>query len=148
RGAADAGDDGDRDRDDQGAGAADDQQGQGKFNVLRDQSGQQRSDHHTRGVVPGELLQEGLRPGFVVLRVLHPVDDLREGGVRTDADGLDPEQAGTQPGSGEDLGALRFLRGDGLAGDGGLIDAAVTGDHAAVNGDLLTVPDQHDVAGL
>src|SRR5699024_9033567 len=46
-GAADTGDDRDRDRDDQGTRAGDDQQGQGQFHIEGDQANGEGGDHHT-----------------------------------------------------------------------------------------------------
>ena len=53
----------------------------------------QRRDHHGGGVPGREPFHEGLGAGLVVLGVLHPVDDPGEGGVGTDADGLDTQDS-------------------------------------------------------
>src|SRR5699024_4892720 len=146
-GAADTGDDRDRDRDDQGTRAGDDQQGQGQFNVQGDQADGQGGDHDAGGVVLREFLQERLGFCLVILGVFDAVDDLGQGGIRADADRLNAQHTGAQPGAGEDLGVRGLLGRDGFSGDGGLIDPTVSGEHASIDGDLLAVFHEHDVTG-
>src|SRR5699024_124809 len=137
----------DRDRDDQRPGAGDDQQGQGQFHIERDQANGEGGDHHTGGVVLREFLQERLGLGLIVLGVFHTVDDLGQGGIRADANRLNAQHTGAQPSTGEDLRVLGLLSGYGFPGDGGLVDPAVTGEHASIDGDLLAVFHEHDVTG-
>src|SRR5699024_11057906 len=146
-GASDTGDNRDRDGDDQRPRAGDDQQGQGQFHIEGDQANGEGGDHHTGGVVLREFLQERLGFCLVILGVFDAVDDLGQGGIRYDADSLNAQYTGAQPSSGEDLRVLGLLSGYGFPGDGGLIDPAVTGEHASIDGDLLAVFHEHDVTG-
>jgi len=80
------------------------------------------------------------------LGFLDCLDDLLERRVRTDLRRLNDEDTVLVNGGPDDLVALTFLDGDGLAGDHRLVNSALPVDDDAVGRDLFAGTDLHAVA--
>ena len=107
-GPADPAEEAQGDGDDQGAGAGNDQEGQGPVDPVPKggglaQQGQHQGRHHSQGqcavadrggVYPGEPGDKVLGPGLFHAGIFHQVQNLGDGGLPELPAGLDPEQAG------------------------------------------------------
>ena len=146
-------DDRHRRRNDQCAGARDDQQHQGLVDGLQPRPAEQpgprdrnqhREDEHGWRVDRGEAVDEALRRRPVPLGLLDRVNDPRQRGIRRQRRHLDLEQPVLVDRSGEDRVARFLVDRDALAGHGRLVDARVSGDDDAVERDAFARPDAHD----
>jgi len=146
--APDAGHDRHRDRDDEGARAADHEQRQREVAVAGDQADDEREQHDAGGIPAREAVHEllGLRLG--VLRLLDAVDDAGHGGVGAHPGGLHLEEAGGGDRAGEHPVAGGLLGRDRLTGDGRLVDRRGAAEDEAVDGHLGPVLHEHRLTGL
>ena len=134
RGAADAGEEGQRDRDHQRTGAADDKEGERPVHPgapvrrdAEDKLAHQRRQHrqrqrriaHRRGIHPGKPGDKGLGAALAGGGVLHQVEDLGDGGFTELPGGADVQQAGQVDAAGDDLVPFAHLPGHALPGEGG-----------------------------
>ena len=161
-GTADTGKEAQGDGDDQGAGAGDDQEGQGPVDPVPhiwahaqdqpDNGGQHRQSQgavaHPGGIDPGELGDKVLGLGFPGGGVLHQVQDLGHGGLTEVLGGADLQHAGQVDAAADDLGSGGDLPGHALAGQGAGVQAGGALHHQAVDGHLLTGLDHNDAAHL
>ena len=151
RRAADAAEKAQGNADDQGAGAADDQEGQGSCDPVTPQGciahskPHHRRQHrqsqgtvaHRRGIDPGKLGDKVLRLGLFHAGIFHQVQDLGHGGVAEFLSGPDMQQAAEVHAAGEHLVPGLHLPGQALAGKGTGIHRRLPLGHHAVNGDAL-----------
>ena len=148
RGAADPGDYRDRDGDDQGAGAADHEQGQRQEHVTGHQADHD-GEHQDTGGVPGrEPVHEDLGRRRGLLGLLDPVHDLGQGGGRAHLGGQHLEKAAGRDRAGEDAVSGTLVHREGLARDGGLVERSGAGSNGAVDGHPRAVLDQNGLPGL
>ena len=82
------------------------------------------------------------------LRLLDHLDHAAKGGVRPHAHGAHPQAAKLGDRCGINLCPRPRIYGDGLAGDGRLVDGGMAGDHLAVDGDQFARADDDYVADL
>ena len=160
-GPADAGKEAERDADDQSAGTAGHQEGEGPVDPdapaggqaqkerpgQRDQDGQgQGGETHSGGIHPGEPGDEVLRPRLAGGGVLHQVQDLGHRGLAEFPGGTDFQQPGHVDAAADDLVPLPDLPGQGLAGEGGGIQGGGALHHSAVDRNLLAGLDHNNGA--
>ena len=141
-----------RNADDQGAGAADDQEGQGPVNPVPPCGGQPQAQHphqgrqngqgqgavtHRRGVDPGKLGNEILRPGLPGAGVLHQVQNLGDRGLPKLLGGPNGQQACQVDAAADDLIPLPDVPGQALSGEGTGVQGGDSLHHHAVKGNLL-----------
>ena len=144
--AADTAEEGQRDRDDQCAGAADDQEGQRTHDPVKPVAQQQRrhnrqhqcADADSGGVVAGELRDEVFNRRFLQAGIFHQVKDFCNGGLPINLRGPDAQHTVGVHTAADDLipgahGARAALAGQSCGIQGGL-----TGQDHAVQRDLLT----------
>ena len=159
-GAADAGEEAEGDADDQGAGTADHQEGQGTVDPVRPlglhpqhqtAQGEQDAQHrcrgaHRRGIHPGEPGDKGLGAGFAGASVLHQIQDLGHGGFPELLGGADLQHAAHVDAAADDLVTLLHVTGQALAGEGAGVQAGAAADHHAVQRHLLAGLHHDDAA--
>ena len=137
----------------QGAGAADHQHrnapGQGKAQAPAQQQphrrGHQGDGDHRRDEHAGDLVRHLGDGGLGGGSVADHADDLAEGGVLPYPQGLTADVARLVHGGGGDPVPCRFIHGDALAGEGGLIHAALALQNDPVHRDALPGPDSKNV---
>ncbi len=112
----------------------------------RNHHDQRRDGHDGRGVVAAELFDEASRGRLGGLRLLHQLDDARNGVVRCRLLDLYFEHAIDVDGAGEHVGTDSLLTRYGLAGDRRLVQAAFTAEDLAVRRHPVTRAHQHAVA--
>ena len=151
---ADAAEEAQRDGDDQSAGAADDQEGQGAVDPVTEAGGlahQQQNDGGNKGqrqcavadgggVDPGKAGDEVLGAGLLHAGIFHEVEDLGNGGFAELLGGPDLQQAGHVHTAADDLIAGTNIPGQALAGQGGSVQGRSSLHDDAING--------HPLAGL
>ena len=144
--AADTAEEGQRDRDDQCAGAADDQEGQRAHDPVKPVAQQQRrhnrqhqcAEADSGGVVAGELRDKVFNRRFLQAGIFHQVKDFCNGGLPINLRGPDAQHTVGVHTAADDLvpgahGARAALAGQRCGIQGGL-----TGQDHAVQRDLLT----------
>ena len=149
--AADSRKEAQRDADDQCAGAADDQEGQGPVNPVApircladDQTNQGRKqcqrngaeDNH-RGVIPGEAGDKVFRAGFTGGGVLHQIQHFADGGFTEDLGGPDAQQAAHVDAAADDFISRLHIPGNAFTGQGAGVQAGFSILHNAVQRDLF-----------
>ena len=140
----------------QGTGAGDDQhrcehpqhKGEGLPGDGPDDGGQQRDAHDHRHEHTGHFVGGLGDRGFPALGVLHEPDDAGEGGVVAGTGHLDVQHAVPIDAAADDLAAHGLLHRQALAGEHGLIDAALALGDGAVRRDPGAGLHQHHVAHL
>ena len=154
RGAADAAEEAQRDRDDQCAGAADDEEGEGAVDPVAEAGGlahqqqndggnegqRQRAVADRRGIHPGKAGDKVLGAGLLHAGIFHEVENFRDGGFAELLGGPDLEQAAHVDTAADDLIAGPDIPGQALAGEGGGVEGGSALDDDAV--------DRHALAGL
>ncbi len=137
----------------EGARAGNDQHRYRRHQALRRIAGQRppergrhRDGHDGGDEHAGDSVGEALDGGLAALGFLDQAHDLGQGGVGTDGSGPDGEDALAVDGGAGHPVTGSLVDGDGLAGEHGLVDRRAPLEHLAVDGDLLTGPDPHDVA--
>ncbi len=146
------GDHADRGRDDQRAGAGDDENHQPLVDpAFPPPAGQQRwehryregEEHHRRGVDPGETVHPLLAGRAVRPALLDQVDHPRQGGVAGGMGHPDLEDAFAVDRPGVHFAALLHVHGEGFTGDRRLVHRGPAPGHHAVQRDFLPGPDDH-----
>ena len=153
-GTADAAEEAQRDGDDQRAGTADDQEGQGAVDPVaeagglaqeqqhdgRQESQRQRAVADSRGVHPGKAGDEVFGTGLFHAGVLHQIENFRDGGLAELLGGLHLQQAGHVHTAADDLVSGLDVAGQALTGQGGGVQGG-----SALHDDTI---DGHPLAGL
>ena len=154
RRAADAAEEAQWDGDDQSAGAADDQEGQGAVDPVTEAGGlahQQQNDGGNKGqrqcavadgggIDPGKAGDEVLGAGLLHAGIFHKVEDLGNGGFAELLGGPHLQQAGHVHTAADDLITGADIPGQALAGQGGSVQGRSSLHDDAING--------HPLAGL
>ena len=160
--AADAAEEAQRDGDDQSAGAADDEEGEGTVDPVPeagrlahekqddggDEGQRQSAVADRRGVDPGKAGDEVLGPSLLHAGIFHKIEDLGDGGFAELLGGPDPEQAAHIDAAADDLIPGLDIAGQALAGEGGSVQGGSALDDDAVDGHTLTGLDHNDRAHL
>ena len=149
------------DADDQGAGAADDQKGEGTvepgppgggcaqeqhLSQRRQERQRQSGAADRRGVEPGELGDEVLGPGLAGAGILHQIQDPGDGGLPELLGGAELQHAGHVDAAADDRLSRLDLPGQALTGQGAGVQGGAALDDLAVQGDLLAGLDHNDAA--
>ena len=159
---ADACKEAERDADDQRAGAADHQEGEGPVDpfapvgrLAEDEPDQRRkgcqrggADHHHRRVIPGEAGDEVLGTGFAGGSVFHQVQHLADGGLAEDLCGPDVQNAAHVDAAADHFVSRPHVPRHAFAGQGAGVQAGLAGLHDAVDRDLFPGVDDDDAADL
>ena len=160
--AADAAEEAQRDRDDQCAGAADDEEGKGAVDPVAEAGGlahqqqndggnegqRQRAVADRRGIHPGKAGDKVLGAGLLHAGIFHEVENFRDGGFAKLLGGPDLEQAAHVDTAADDLIAGPDIPGQALAGEGGGVEGGSALDDDAVDRHTLTGLDHDDGADL
>ena len=160
--AADAAEEAQRNADDQCAGAADDQEGQGAVDPVtkagglaqeqqhdgRDEGQRQSTVAHSGGVDAGKAGDEVLGAGLLHAGIFHQVQNFRDGGFAELLGGLHLQQAGHVHTAADDLVAGLHVAGQTLTGQGGGVQGGSAFHDHAVDGHPLTGLHHDDRADL
>ena len=152
--AADAAKEGQRDGDDQRAGAADDQESQRAHDPVCPVPGKNRGykrQHQRRhadggGVVAGKFGDKVLDRGFFQAGIFHQIEDFCHGGLAVQLAGGDAQHAVAVDAAADDLVAGAHAARAAFAGQGGGVQGAFARKHGAVQRDLLARFDHNDRA--
>ena len=107
-----------------------------------------RDDEHRGHKDRGDLVRDARDGRLGGVGVLDQADDACQVGVSAHAGGAKGKRAGAVDGRGAHRVARGLLHGDGLAGEGALVDGRGSLEHHAVHGDGLARAHQNDLAGL
>ena len=152
--AADAAEEGQRDRDDQRAGAADDKEGQRAHEPVDPAAQKQRRHHgqHQRADADGgrvaarKLGDKVLDRGFLQAGIFHQIEDLCHGGIVVQGGRLDAEHAVLVDAAADDVVAGAHAARAALAGQGGGVQRGLTGQNFAVQRNFFSGLDDNDRA--
>ena len=114
----------------------------------RDHGEQHGGAGDDRRVPAGEARDEVLGPRLLLARVLHELEDARDGGLTERLGRADVQHAGHVDAAGDDVGARLHVAGDGLAGERGGVELAYALGDDAVDRHALAGLDDDDVADL
>ena len=151
---ADAAEEAQRNADDQCAGAADDQEGQGAVDPVpkagrlahqqqhdgRQEGQRQRTVADSRSVYPGKAGDEVFGAGLFHAGIFHQIENFRDGGLAEFLGGPDSQQAGHVHAAADDLVSGLDVAGQALTGQGGGVQGGGALYDHTVNG--------HPLAGL
>ena len=146
--------DGDRRRQTQRAGAADDQHRNAAGQCIAELAAQQQPDdggqhsdgNDRRNKETRHRIGDFCDGCFGGSGIADHLDDLGQRGVLADAGGFAAQEAGLVGGRRRDLVALGLVHRDALAGQGAFVHGAGTLQHDAVHGDVLAGADHKNVA--
>ncbi len=151
----DAGEEGQRHAENQSAGAAHDQKRQGRIDPVAPVAGEQGGDygdgrgggHHDGGVDSGEAGDEPVQLGLASGGIFHEFQNLGDHGFGQNLFHPDGQLAGGVDAAGGDVVTGGDPHRHRLAGDGGGVDAALAGQHGAVQRDAVAGTNQQGIAG-
>ena len=152
-----AGRNGRRGRDHQGAGAGDQQKSQRPVNpgapILPGQQGrgqgdEQRDGHHRRHIDPGETVDEAGNRGLGLLRFFHQADDAGDGIVFRALGDFELQRRFEVDGAGEDLVARALAARHGFAVHRGFVQAGLPLPDHAIGRHPVARTDQQEIADL